>query len=49
MCIRDSTYATDWVSTKLRWGLAVDQAEAEALIELAEGCGQETVQYEPAT
>ncbi|CAM5380520.1 HNH endonuclease [Streptomyces californicus] len=43
------TYATDWVSTKLRWGLAVDQAEAEALIELAEGCGQETVQYEPAT
>ncbi|MGC4925505.1 HNH endonuclease family protein [Streptomyces sp. DT117] len=42
------TYATDWVSTKLRWGLAVDQVEADALAELAEGCGQETVEYEPA-
>ncbi|MBH0243110.1 HNH endonuclease, partial [Streptomyces cavourensis] len=42
------TYATDWVSTKLRWGLTVDQAEADALAELAEGCGQETVEYEPA-
>ncbi|MFE7535160.1 HNH endonuclease family protein [Streptomyces rhizosphaericola] len=42
------TYATDWVSTKLRWGLSVDQAEADALAELAEGCGQETVEYEPA-
>lgn len=42
------TYAADWVSTKLRWGLTVDQAEADALAELAEGCGQETVEYEPA-
>lgn len=42
------TYATDWVSTKLRWGLSVDEAEAAALAELAEGCGQETVEYEPA-
>ncbi|MDP9953196.1 MULTISPECIES: HNH endonuclease family protein [Streptomyces] len=42
------TYAADWVATKLRWGLSVDQAEAEALAELAEGCGQETVEYEPA-
>ncbi|MEV7054120.1 HNH endonuclease family protein [Streptomyces microflavus] len=41
-------YATDWVSTKLRWGLSVDQVEADALVELAEGCGQETVEYEPA-
>ncbi|CAH9419458.1 putative secreted protein [Streptomyces globisporus] len=41
------TYATDWVSTKLRWGLSVDQPEADALAELAEGCGQETVEYEP--
>ncbi|MEU7736581.1 HNH endonuclease family protein [Streptomyces griseus] len=40
------TYATDWVSTKLRWGLSVDQAEADALAVLAEGCGQETVEYE---
>ncbi|MFJ2568994.1 HNH endonuclease family protein [Streptomyces halstedii] len=42
------TYATDWVATKLRWGLSVDEAEAAALAELAEGCGQETVEYEPA-
>ncbi|WP_127468810.1 HNH endonuclease family protein [Streptomyces sp. B27] len=42
------TYAADWVGTKLRWGLTVDQAEADALAELAEGCGQETVEYEPA-
>lgn len=42
------TYAADWVSTKLRWGLAVDEVEAEALAELAEGCGQETVEFEPA-
>ncbi|NEB57673.1 HNH endonuclease [Streptomyces griseus] len=42
------TYATDWVATKLRWSLAVDQAEADALAVLAEGCGQETVEYEPA-
>ncbi|MEW1630876.1 HNH endonuclease family protein [Streptomyces sp. NPDC089173] len=42
------TYATDWVGTKLRWGLAVDQVEADALAELAEGCGQETVEYELA-
>ncbi|WP_331751019.1 HNH endonuclease family protein (plasmid) [Streptomyces globisporus] len=42
------TYAADWVSTKLRWGLSVDEAEAEALAGLAEGCGQETVTFEPA-
>ncbi|WP_274036407.1 HNH endonuclease family protein [Streptomyces sp. MMBL 11-1] len=42
------TYAADWVSTKLRWGLSVDAAEGEALAELAEGCGQETVTFEPA-
>ncbi|MFE8910876.1 HNH endonuclease family protein [Streptomyces globisporus] len=42
------TYAADWVSTKLRWDLSADEAEAEALAELAEGCGQEVVQYEPA-
>lgn len=43
------TYATDWVSTKLRWNLTVDQAEADALAVLAEGCGQETVEFEPAS
>ncbi len=43
------TYATDWVATKLRWNLTVDQAEADALAVLAEGCGQETVEFQPAS
>ncbi|MFK4071947.1 HNH endonuclease family protein [Streptomyces sp. NPDC029674] len=42
------TYTTDWVATKLRWGLAVDKAERQALRKLAAGCGQERVEYEPA-
>ncbi|MFE7484970.1 hypothetical protein [Streptomyces sp. NPDC057552] len=42
------TYAADWVSTKQRWGLSVDESEADALAELADGCGQEAVEYEPA-
>ncbi len=42
------TYAADWVVTKLRWGLSVDKAERHALRELAAGCGQERVGYEPA-
>ncbi|MGW0669874.1 HNH endonuclease family protein [Streptomyces sp. NPDC002746] len=41
------TYAADWVSTKLRWGLTVDQPEVAALTELAETCGQQPVEYEP--
>ncbi|WP_326811661.1 HNH endonuclease family protein [Streptomyces scopuliridis] len=42
------TYIADWVSTKLRWSLAVDQAERAALTRIAAGCGQETVEYTPA-
>ncbi|MFE9855628.1 HNH endonuclease family protein [Streptomyces sp. NPDC005780] len=42
------TYAADWVSTKLRWGLTVDQPEAAALADLAETCGQQVIEYEPA-
>ncbi|MFJ1648037.1 HNH endonuclease family protein [Streptomyces sp. NPDC088258] len=42
------TYISDWVSTKLRWQLSVDQAEQDALARIAEGCGQETVEYELA-
>ncbi|MFF8646433.1 hypothetical protein [Streptomyces sp. NPDC015345] len=42
------THTTHWVATKLRWGLTVDTAERQALRELAAGCGQETVEYEPA-
>lgn len=42
------TYTADWVATKLRWQLAVDDRERGALTELAAGCGQEAVDYEPA-
>ncbi|WP_346265803.1 HNH endonuclease family protein [Streptomyces chryseus] len=40
------TYAADWVATKLRWQLSADQTEQAALRELAEGCGNTTVEYE---
>ncbi|MFS8202589.1 HNH endonuclease family protein [Streptomyces sp. CWNU-52B] len=42
------TYAAHWVATKLRWQLAADEREHAALAELAAGCGQERVDYEPA-
>ncbi|MFE9933559.1 HNH endonuclease family protein [Streptomyces sp. NPDC005533] len=42
------TYAATWVGTKLRWDLAVDDAEREALLGLAEDCSTTTVVYEPA-
>lgn len=40
------TYTADWVATKLRWQLAVDDRERAALSEIAAGCGQESVDYE---
>ncbi|MFJ1774953.1 HNH endonuclease family protein [[Kitasatospora] papulosa] len=43
------TYAAEWVATKLRWGLTVDQPEADALTTLAESCGQQPLNFEPAT
>ncbi|WP_331730706.1 HNH endonuclease family protein [Streptomyces sp. NBC_01174] len=42
------TYAADWVATKLRWGLTVDQPEARALTALAETCGNQPLAYELA-
>ncbi|MCX4993420.1 HNH endonuclease family protein [Streptomyces sp. NBC_00568] len=42
------TYAADWVSTKLRWQLAVDDRERAALADIAAGCGQQDVEFEPA-
>ncbi|MFE7033616.1 HNH endonuclease family protein [Streptomyces sp. NPDC057621] len=42
------TYTADWVATKLRWQLAADDRERAALTELASGCGQESVDYQPA-
>ncbi|MEW2374372.1 HNH endonuclease family protein [Streptomyces sp. NPDC006656] len=42
------TYAATWVATKLRWDLAVDENERQALLGLAEDCPTTTVVYEPA-
>jgi hypothetical protein len=42
------TYTVDWVGTKLRWGLTVDDTERAALAQLADGCTGEIVEYEPA-
>ncbi|MEV6734236.1 MULTISPECIES: HNH endonuclease family protein [unclassified Streptomyces] len=42
------TYAATWVGTKLRWDLAVDEAERQALLGLAEDCPTTTVVYESA-
>ncbi|MFB6675090.1 HNH endonuclease family protein [Streptomyces sp. NPDC056390] len=42
------TYAADWVATKLRWQLTVDEQERQALVAIAAGCGQQPVEYEPA-
>ncbi|KMO95659.1 HNH endonuclease family protein [Streptomyces roseus] len=42
------TYAATWVGTKLRWDLAVDENERQALLGLAEDCPTTSVVYEPA-
>ncbi|MFF4104274.1 HNH endonuclease family protein [Streptomyces sp. NPDC001903] len=42
------TYAATWVATKLRWDLAVDEDERQALLGLAQDCPTTTVVYEPA-
>ncbi|MFI0779355.1 HNH endonuclease family protein [Streptomyces sp. NPDC021212] len=42
------TYTTDWVSTKLRWNLNADHAEAKALHKAAKECKDATVTYTPA-
>ncbi|MFC8495609.1 HNH endonuclease family protein [Streptomyces sp. NPDC057235] len=40
-------YAATWVGTKLRWDLAADEAEREALLGLAEDCPAAVVVYDP--
>ncbi|GHG09821.1 hypothetical protein Shyd_66120 [Streptomyces hydrogenans] len=42
------TYAATWVGTKLRWDLAADEVERDALLGLAEDCPATVVTYEPA-
>ncbi|WP_329625951.1 HNH endonuclease family protein (plasmid) [Streptomyces sp. NBC_01255] len=41
-------YISEWVATKLRWGLTVDQGEADALAVYAEACETTVVHYTPA-
>lgn len=41
-------YAAEWTATKLRWNLAVDEAEQDRLYLIAAGCNETTVSYEPA-
>jgi hypothetical protein len=41
-------YAAEWVGTKLRWALSADETEVAALAEVAAGCPEQTVTYEPA-
>lgn len=41
-------YVAEWVGTKLRWGLAADDAELAALRDAADGCPDQSVMYEPA-
>ncbi|MFJ3913896.1 HNH endonuclease family protein [Streptomyces vinaceus] len=41
-------YGAEWTATKLRWGLAVDGAERERLLDIAAGCGATQVEFTPA-
>ncbi|WP_335755586.1 hypothetical protein [Streptomyces sp. 3211] len=41
-------YAAQWTVTKLRWNLAADDAERQALLGVAEDCPQTAVVYESA-
>ncbi|MCX5229658.1 HNH endonuclease family protein [Streptomyces sp. NBC_00233] len=41
-------YVSEWTATKLRWGLAADQGEADALKVYAEACETTVVHYTPA-
>ncbi|WP_031173670.1 HNH endonuclease family protein [Streptomyces durhamensis] len=40
-------YISEWVGTKLRWGLTADAVELEALDQLAGACPGRTVTYQP--
>ncbi|WP_405790531.1 HNH endonuclease family protein [Streptomyces sp. NBC_01367] len=41
-------YGAEWTATKLRWGLAVDEAEQDRLFDIAAGCGGTDVEFTPA-
>ncbi|MEU8851918.1 HNH endonuclease family protein [Streptomyces sp. NPDC048564] len=42
-------YLAEWVGTKLRWALAVDDGELATLEGAASSCPEQTVTYEPVT
>ncbi|WTA24291.1 hypothetical protein OG365_40425 (plasmid) [Streptomyces sp. NBC_00853] len=42
-------YIGEWVATKHRWGLAVDQAEREALLRYAADCPNANLAFERAS
>ncbi|MFE5523530.1 hypothetical protein ACFQ9Q_38310 [Streptomyces virginiae] len=41
-------YGAERTATKLRWGLAVDEAERDRLFDIAAGCGGTDVEFTPA-
>ncbi|MFD6113775.1 HNH endonuclease family protein [Streptomyces yangpuensis] len=41
-------YGAEWTATKLRWGLAVDEAEKGRLLDIAADCGGTNVEFTPA-
>ncbi|MFI2214904.1 HNH endonuclease family protein [Streptomyces sp. NPDC020141] len=41
-------YLSEWTATKLRWGLAADQAERDRLLSLSTGCAGTAVTWTPA-
>ncbi|MEU5810721.1 HNH endonuclease family protein [Streptomyces sp. NPDC047718] len=40
-------YGAEWTATKLRWGLVVDEAERDRLLDIAAGCGGTDVEFTP--
>ncbi|GAA3196818.1 MULTISPECIES: HNH endonuclease family protein [Streptomyces] len=42
------TYLADWISTKLRWSLTIDQIESDALRGLVTACPDTELTYTPA-
>ncbi|MFF4392867.1 hypothetical protein ACFY0G_40020 [Streptomyces sp. NPDC001552] len=41
-------YGAEWTATKLRWGLAVDEAESDRPLDIAASCGGTDAEFTPA-
>ena len=46
--LRVCQYVRHWTVVKLRWGLTVDAAERSALVDLARGCRNQRLTFQPA-